>query len=225
MTIKKTISQTFSITKINEYYETKHKERKGLGLSQIGHPCKKWIWLKYNNHPSKTPSGRVLRLFKLGEIIEEELKKDLLRCGYNVFNAQKEIKFEYDDICLTGHIDGIIEGLRESGQLHLLECKSMADKYFKKVVKEGYENYNPQYKAQIHAYMLGLKIKNAFVTVYNKNTSELYQERIKLKKDWILDVISDVFSVIKSKNIPERMCPNKMWWESKICNYRKECFK
>jgi hypothetical protein len=223
--LKKILTRNFSINKIDDYYEASYKGREGLGLSQIGHECNRWLWYQYNNFPHVPPSGRVLRIFQLGELLEKQVKKDLLKVGYNVLNTQKEVKFEFGNLQLIGHIDGIIEKLVESKEPHLWEMKTMSDKYFKEVLKDGYENYSTQYKAQVHAYMLGLKLKNAFITVYNKNTSELYQERIKLKKDWIVGVLSDVFSIIQKKDVPERFCPNEMFWKSKFCDFRKVCWK
>jgi len=100
----------------------------------------------------------------------------------------------------------------------------MNDKGFTRLLKVGYEEYNEQYKAQVHAYMLGLKLKRAFVTVYNKNNSALYQERIKLNPGWIVDKLQDVFSIISKTTIPERSCPRMDFWRAKFCDFYKVCF-
>jgi hypothetical protein len=129
-----------------------------------------------------------------------------------------------DGITLRGSIDGIVTGLIESGQPHLWECKTMNEKGFAKLLKSGYEAYNEQYKAQVHAYMLGLKLNRAFITVYNKNTSEIYQERIALRRDWIIDKLADVFAAINMDHEPERACPRADWWEGRFCSFYERCF-
>jgi hypothetical protein len=168
--------------------------------------------------------GRTLRLFELGNILEDHIAMDLARIGVSVTHRQHPVKFTMDGITLRGSIDGIVSGLIESGQRHLWECKTVNEKGFAKLLKCGYEAYSEQYEAQVHAYMLGLKLTRAFVTVYNKNTSEIYQERIALRRDWIIDKLADVFAAISMESEPERACPRMDHWEAKWCSFYKECW-
>ena len=75
--LKEILSRSFTVNNIDTWYSDNFKNRKGLGLSQIGHECKRWLWYKYNNYDSIPPNGRTLRLFKLGESIENLLYYDL----------------------------------------------------------------------------------------------------------------------------------------------------
>lgn len=219
------INEVSSISAVDRYYEAHYQQRWRLGLSQVGHKCKRYLWYKHFGYQeSQPPSGRTLRLFQLGNLIEDQLFFDLTSAGLIIRDQQKQIKFSMDGITLRGSCDGIISGLIESGQPHLWECKSMNAKGFKKLLMSGYEAYNPQYKAQVHAYMLGLGLDRAFVTVYNKDTSDLYQERIYLQKSWIIDLLSDVFTTLKLSDPPERLCPRVDHWEAKWCNFYQECF-
>jgi len=166
-----------------------------------------------------------LRLFELGDIVEEHIANDLESIGVQVTDKQKRVEFTFNGILLHGSIDGIVTGIIESIVRHLWECKTMNDKGFKRLLKCGYEEYNEIYKAQLHAYMLGLGLNSAFVTVYNKNDSTIYQERIALKKDWIVDKLQDVFSAITMAQMPERSCPRIDWYEAKWCDFYEICFK
>jgi len=218
------INQTSTVSAVDLLYESEFEQRRRLGLSQVGHHCPRYLWYKHRGFDEIPPDGRTLRLFELGNIIEEHLADDLKKAGCNLHSQQKKIKFSYDAITLRGSCDGIIEGLIESSQPHLWECKTMNNKGFTRLLKVGYEKYNEQYKAQVHAYMLGLKLNRAFVTVYNKDNSALYQERIKLDRSWIIDKLQDVFRTITQKTIPERVCPRMDFWQAKFCNFYKECF-
>ena len=122
-----------------------------------------------------------------------------------------------------GHIDGIIEGLVESKQPHLFECKSSSEKRFNDLKKVGYEKWDEKYRAQIHVYMLLLKLKRCLVWVENKNTSEVYTERISVDNEYAVVLLERVFNAIKG-TIPERSCPNSSWYEAKWCGYYNECF-
>jgi len=217
------INKVNSVSAIPAYYESVNKTRGHLGLSQAGHKCPRWLWYKHNGYFEDPIEGRVLQLFQLGNLLEQQLFFDFASAGFSITHDQKEVSFHDGEIRLRGHIDGIITGLMESQQHHLYECKSMNDKGFKRLLKNGYEAYNAQYKFQINAYALALELTNIFVVVYNKNDSTLYQERIKLKKEWIIEKLQDVFSAI-SGDIPDRACPRPDFWEAKWCNYYKECF-
>jgi len=223
--IAEIVNKTSTVKAIDLLYEAKNVQRRRLGLSQIGHKCKRYLWYKHRGFDESPIEGRTLRLFELGNIIEDHIALDLKKIGVTVRGQQHPVKFTMDGVTLTGSIDGIVEGLIESSKPHLWECKTMNEKGFAKLLKHGYEAYNDQYKAQIHAYMLGLKLNRAFVTVYNKNTSAIYQERISLRREWIIDLLNDVFTAISSENIPERACPRMDWWEAKWCAFYETCWQ
>jgi len=218
------INETSTVKAVDLAYEANRAERSHLGLSQAGHKCHRYCWYKHHGYQGKPIDGRILRLFQMGNLVEKQMMFDLAQAGVSITQDQHNVSFDYNGITLKGHIDGVVNGLIESSKPHLFECKTMNDKGFKKLLKDGYESYNEQYRFQIHAYALAMDLKNIFVLVYNKNDSTLYQERIKLNKDWIIDRLQDVFVAI-SKNIPERTCPRVDHWEAKWCDFYGECFK
>ena len=210
---------------LDAMYEARETPRTWLGLSEIGNPCMRYLWYRHHGFSVAPAQGRTLRLFNLGNVIEAHLIEDLRSAGYMVTCQQCTVEFSDNGTVLLGHIDGIIEGLPESSKPHLLEIKTAGDKSFKELVKaRSYEKWNPKYKAQIHAYMIGLKLKRCLSVVYNKNTSEIYSERIRLDKDYAVNLLIDVFHATQQPNPPERKCPNAAWYEAKMCGYYKECF-
>lgn len=202
-----------------------HKPRTRLGLSEIGHHCPRYLWYRHHGYPLPIPDGRVLRLFRLGELIEEQAIIDLKSAGYTMHSHQHEIMFSDNGIELTGHIDGVIEGLVESKQPHLWECKSSSNKRFTELKKTGYEAWDEKYKTQIHVYMLGMRLKRCLVWVENKDTSEIYTERIHLDREYAVQQLQRAFAAIESTNPPERACTSQSWYLAKWCGYSGECFQ
>ena len=191
--------------------------RQHLGLSEIGHKCPRWLWYAHHNTPSKPVEGRIIRLFRTGNIIEDAIISDLESIDIEVTDRQREVEIVNGDIVLRGHIDGIVSG-------QLLEIKSTNEKYFKQLLKVGYEKWNPKYKAQAHVYMVLCDLEECMVIVENKNDSNLYIETLKLDRDYVTKLLIDVFAAITLPEPPERICPDVSWYESKCCKYQEFCF-
>ena len=228
--LTKIINQNYITETIDLEYERRNIKRSYLGLSECGHECKRYLWYVFNQKTvpgldKAVPEGRILRLFQLGNILEEQTRADFMAAGFAMCSDQKEVRFDYQGTTLKGHIDGVMTGLKESDQPHLWEFKTCNQAGFNKLLKlNSYEAWEKKYKFQIHAYALGLKLDRILVTVYNKNTSELYQERIRLDKDWIIKQLQEVFSSITLSDPPERLCPRADWWVAKFCPYQKVCW-
>ena len=221
--LTKILRQNEVTDRVNACYEKAFTPRTHLGLSQAGHECDRFLWYKHNKYVEPAPEGRILRLFELGNSVEDLVVKDLRQAGYMVSGTQKSVVFEWDDVKLTGHIDGLIEGI--TSKTHLLEIKSACLKQFNILKKKGYENWHDTYKFQVHAYCLGLGLQRILAVVYCKDNSELYTERISLDKKWITKKLEHVFEVISSDVMPDRKCPCKSWWKARFCNFSKNCFE
>lgn len=219
------LSQSTPNRIVEAWHEANYTPRSRLGLSEVGHKCNRYLWYTHHGFPALPPPGRMLRLFRLGEMIEEQVITDLLTAGFKVYGRQKEKMLELDGIQLVGHIDGIIEGLIESSKPQLLEIKSSNNKRFNQLLKlNSYEIWNEKYKAQIHVYMLASKLSRCLVWVENKDTSNTYTERINLDKSYAFKVLEKVFNAISSESVPPRSCPKPDWFEVKMCKFQKVCF-
>ena len=215
-----------TIAAIDAWYEAKDSQRSWLGLSQAGHKCQRFLWYRHNGYKGKSIEGRVLRLFQLGNVLEYQVIIDLKSIGIHHHSSQREVYFTQGDLKLTGHIDGIVEGLVESpGTPHLFENKSASKKKFDELVKlDSYQKWNETYYWQTQFYMLGLKLTRAAVFVYCKDDSRLYMERIRLDKEATIAKLQMVFDAI-SGDMPERIQNRADNYECKWCDFYKECFK
>ena len=121
---------------------------------------------------------KLVRVFRLGHAIEDEVVALLELAGFEVKDQQLELgSGEW-----LGHIDGLIDmGRGGIPDWCLLEVKSAKASRFDLLCElDSYEAWSPNYGAQIHAYLHHLppSITDAVVIVYNKDTSEIYEERI-----------------------------------------------
>ena len=212
---------------IDKAYENEYEARTYLGLSQVGHHCPRYLWYCYNNYPQPMPEGRILRLFQLGNVVEDQTIADLKKAGISHFDSQLEVSFEHEGITLRGHIDGKVKGLPENPDKEFLfEHKTCSDKKFTELTRcNNYKLWNEQYWWQVQFYMLGLSLKSTLVIVYNKNTSELYHEFIPIEEERTINKLTDVFNCLLSDQPPERVCPTASWYQAKWCPFYRECFK
>ena len=195
-----------------------------LGLSEIGHPCKRFLWYRSNQYERPVPDGRILRLFRLGNVIETEVIADLKSAGFKISGQQTSVSITINNLTLRGHIDGLISGLAESEKQHVLEVKSANKSQFAKCKKAGFQVWQPKYKVQVQSYMLAMRLDRALAVVYCKDNSELYSERIRLEKRYIQTTLKNVFRAIRSDNPPPRHCPKQDWYEARWCDYQGECW-
>jgi len=214
-----------SVKAVDAWYEAAHEPRNWLGLSRAGHFCDRFLWYCHQGYIGKPPEGRVLRLFRLGKLLEEQVIIDLKSAGFEIHDQQKEVKFTQDDTELAGHIDGIIKGLLEAPATpHLFECKTCSAKKYNELLKKGYRAWNETYYWQTQFYMLALKLKRAAAFVYCKDDSRLCMERIKLDKQATMEKLQHILEVITGTVVPERSCPRVDYYLAKWCQFYEICW-
>jgi len=222
-----------SVEAIDLWYEAQDKQRGYLGLSACGDKCKRKLWYVHNGFFGKPFEGRLLRLFQLGNLLEDQVVADCRATGFFIRQQQREVVFTQDGVTLKGHIDGIIEGIEESPVTpHLFECKSCNRKRFDDLLKkiktldkwDVYRAWSETYYWQVQVYMLGLKLKRAAAFIYCKDTSRLKMVRIKLDRPGTMKKLQTVFEAITSPIEPDRACPRRDYFEAKWCDYYDRCF-
>jgi len=212
---------------IDAYLESTQTYRDWLGLSAIGHKCPRYMWYQARGMQNQTEpkQARLLRTFAFGNAIEDLLALWLKGAGFELTCQQWKVKFTRGDSVLQGSIDGKISGLLEApATTHLWECKSMKNASFNKLLKSGYEAYDEKYRTQIHCYAHGLGLSRIYVTVLNKDTSQIYTERIRTDAEFAESQLNRAFDIVELKHPPDGSCPNSSWYEAKWCDYREFCF-
>lgn len=218
-----------TVRAIYEHYEGKRRQehRPHLGGSQIGNECLRALWYQFRHMDSPSFEGRMLRLFETGHREEDRIIEDLRAIGVTVWSRDpetgKQIRFTSQDGHFALSLDGVVEGLRESKQPHTLEIKTMNDKNFRSMQAKGCEATKPVYWAQcqIGMYLAGLD-RCAFIAV-NKNTDDIYMERIKLNPAEAMKIEARAGEVIWTDKPPARINSDPSFYLCKFCDFRDVC--
>ena len=199
-----------------------------LGFSQIGEECERKLFYGLNI-PTAISDARILRIFKLGHIMETEIIKLLKDSGLTIYDLDEDGKqFEagYFNNKYRGHPDGIVTGLPESKVPHLLEIKTYNEKRFNTLKKEGVKSSDPKYYAQLIVNMGAFDLTRALFVAYNKNTSEMYYERVDYDpfENALLMAKAGRVLDFKTDEQIDRPYPSKDFFKCKFCDYREHCW-
>lgn len=196
-----------------------------LGMSQIGNPDERMLWLNFRwCLPPNSFEPRVSRILDLGQHLEDIIVDYLKKTqGFEVFEKDKKGK-QYTASLLgdhfSGHIDGVIKGLPALKSPAILEIKTANDKRFNNLTSEGsYERWSMEYEAQVHCYMGAFKLDKCLALVYNKNNSDIYTEVINKDEEIFQSMLAKARRIITSENPPESLVPETDW---RIKNLAKE---
>jgi hypothetical protein len=229
-----------TVQAIYQHYERTRgtePQRSYLGASIIGKPCTRALWYDFRWASHKAFDGRMLRLFESGHLQEPRVVADLRGIGCTVWDTNPENGQQWNFIdpdCgghFGGNCDGILTGLPEAPKApHILEVKTHGAKSFAALVKDGVAKAKPQHQAQMQIYMhWTLQLwgeagcDRALYVAVNKDTDEIYTERIKYSKDEAVQLVSRAMSVIFSDQPPARMSQDPTWYECKWCDHHSVC--
>ncbi|MCP4552487.1 MAG: oxidoreductase [Bacteroidetes bacterium] len=197
------------------------EHRPYLGMSQIGHSCERYLWYSFRWCYQEILSARILRLFERGHREEPAVIKALESAGIRVWGDQTEISTCHGHC--KGHNDGICLGVIEAPKTeHLLEIKTMSDKYFKEMKKSGLKVSKPIYYAQMQMYMKHLKLKRGLFISVNKNDDDLYIERVYPDNELVKELERKAESIIFSE-LPPKKKYISTWYECKYCSAKNIC--
>jgi hypothetical protein len=176
---------------IDEALETqnaKQKPRNYLGGSRLGVECARALQFEFFNTPKdegKDFNGKTLRTFQIGHTLEWMIAKWLQDAGLDLRTAKKDgyqFGFSTGNGYIKGHIDGVIVGgPEECGPYpQLWECKTAKGSKWREMEKHKIKKANWTYYIQCQLYMAYMELTEnpALFTAINKDTSELYFERV-----------------------------------------------
>jgi hypothetical protein len=199
-----------------------NKLRPYLGMSELGHSCARYLWYTFRwCYKGRELDRRTQRLLKRGQREEEVIINELKRIGILCWGDQDEVTMAHGHC--KGHRDGVCIGVKEAPKTeHILEIKTMSEKYFKDVQKKGIQISKPTYYAQAQIYMYKFKLTRTLFICVNKNNDGLYIERIKLDKEFAKELEKKAEDIILSV-FPPKKTFDSTWYECKFCDARFIC--
>ena len=218
-----------TIEAIYQHYKDKRKNdhRPHLGGSQIGNDCSRALWYQFRHAWSPSFDGRMLRLFETGDREEDRVVSNLRAVGVKVWERDpdtgKQVRFEGCGGHFALSLDGVGEGFAESSKPHTLEFKTMNEKNFKTTKNMGVQKAKPVYWAQCQIGMHLSGLDWCYFFAVNKNTDEMYGERIKLDKAEAQGLMDKADGIVFSALPPSKLHEDPSNWQCKFCNYWAVC--
>ena len=202
-----------------------------LGISIIGHPCARYLWLYFRWFGHELFPGRIYRLFRRGKREEETIVEDLRNAGIeidHVLDGQLTLDFGCH---VMGHPDGFIKsGVPEAPKTeHIAEFKTHSSESFKALIREGVKEAKPMHWAQMQCGMIGASrlfghtVDRALYAAVNKDTDEYYFERVRLDEPEALRIIKRGQDTATDDFIPLRLSSKPDWWQCSLCFFHGFC--
>lgn len=211
----------------NYIAKRKNEHRPHLGGSQIGNECDRALWYQFRWAWSPEFEGRQLRLFETGDREEERIVSNLRAVGVTVWDRDpetgKQIRFTACDGHFALSLDGVGEGFAESGKPHTLEFKTMNEKNFAAMKAKGVKETKPVYWAQCQIGMHLAEIDRCVFLAVNKNTDELYMERIKYDAAEGMMLMAKAERIVFAATPPARLSEDPSFFKCRFCPYKPVC--
>lgn len=212
------------VAAIYEQYEKREAaelSRGYLGASGIGKECKRALWYAFRWASNEKFDGRMLRLFQTGHLEEPRMVADLRAIGANVYDVNpadgKQFGFVGHSGHARGHMDGCAQGIPSGGRKwHVLEFKTHSAKSFTTLKKDGVKKAKPEHYAQMTWYMGKSGMDRALYLAKNKDTDELYSERIEFDKVFFEQLEAKFDSIIFAASPPAKISEDPKFY---ICNW------
>lgn len=202
--------------------------RNHLGASGIGAECERAIWYSWRWATRARHTGRLLRLFQTGHLAEERFVSDLRRIGVTVLDLDPETGRQWNLRDPSGHfggsMDGVAIGFAEAPKTwHVCEFKTHSAKSFASLKKDGVAKSKPQHWAQMQVYMQLAGLDRAFYLAVNKDTDELYQERIHHDAEGALRLLAKAERILGAAQPPARITDDPAFFQCRFCDHAKVC--
>lgn len=215
--------------KIDKWHENNREwPRAHLGLSLLGHPCNRWIWLNFRWAVVERFPGRMLRLFRRGHREEQTIVEDLRAIGIEIHHTEAD--GEQTRVDFGSHVSGSVDGIIERGvpgaenTRHIAEFKTHSLKSFRELEKNGVLKAKKQHWWQMQGYMLGTGIERALYVAVCKDNDEMYTERVYFDEEKAKALIRRGHSLALCERLPEPLSADSTWWQCKMCPAHNFCF-
>lgn len=199
-----------------------------LGASIIGHHCERYLWYCFRQCCKPDFDGRMYRLFETGDLEESRFIKELRAIGCTVHDVT-ELGEQFEVSALgghfSGHMDGCALGIPEAPKTwHVLEFKTHNAKSFKELKKKGVKESKPQHYAQMQVYMHLTGMKRALYLARNKDTDDLFSERVHYETIYALQLMDRAKTIIESTAPPERIASRPDHYQCSWCDAKQICW-
>lgn len=219
------------VAAIYEQYERRNESEKArtyLGASIIGRECARSLWYGFRWAAKEKFDGRMLRLFQTGHLSEPRFVADLRSIGAEVYEVDpangQQFGFKDHGGHMKGHMDGCATGIPMGGKKwHVLEFKTHSSKSFEKLKKDGVKKAKPEHYAQVTWYMGKSGMERALYLAVNKDTDELYSERIEFDPAEFAKIQARAEGIIFAGQPPTKISEDPKFYLCGWCTFNSVC--
>jgi|TARA_R100000030_G_scaffold90705_7_gene75485 hypothetical protein len=217
---------------IAEIYHQIHRaaspwQRDHLGCSGLGDDCERKIWYSWRWWRPPEFDGRILRLFRRGEIEETWLISDLRSAGVQVSEGP-DLGRQWRTSALGGHLGGSMDaallGLKEAPKTwHCAEFKTHNKKSFDDLEKKRVRKSKPMHYAQMQLYchLFGLS-RWAYFAVC-KDDDRIYYERGEYDRYYAGELVEKARRIIEASEPPAKISEREDYYQCRWCHHREAC--
>jgi hypothetical protein len=211
-------------------------QRDYLGGSRLGDICARRLqyeYLKAPRDPDGGFSGKSLRIFALGHVLEDLAIEWLRKAGFDLRTRNRhgeQFGFTAAGGRVQGHADGVIvAGPEDFAAPALWECKSANAKNWREIAKHGVAKAKPVYAAQIALYQayLGLTETPALFTAINKDTCEIWHELVPFDAALAQSSSDKAVTILRACDAGEllpRHTSDPEHFECRFCAWKARCW-
>lgn len=205
------------------------REEKVLYFSEVGDPCPRRLWYRYNQPEVATkPDGRALLKFFYGDMLEELVLNVAEDAGHSVTNKQERVIYDIGDgWVVRGRIDAVIDGV-------VVDVKSVT-KYSEEKFKNDLQDDPFGYYQQLNGYAAALNNDNAgFVTIQkelghvNYYPIEVNKGLFRMQAEHAVETVSldspDTINRLPAVPQSKTSKNKKLCTSCGYCNYKKQCW-
>lgn len=205
----------------NAMVNNQDEVRTYIGASSIGNPCARSIWYRYNNYDAEPRSHKLLRTFAIGKKLEGVVLDCLEQAGLSLARTWYDL-YDKDIPEFQGHVDAVwMDDVGNSKAI--LEVKTARDSSFNVFVKRGLKYWYPIYYSQVQSYMGMSGIHEAYVIALNKDTSELYDERVLFDLNYYNELKRKVRRILDAVEAPNRINNSPLYFMCRVCPFKAVC--
>lgn len=226
--------ESATVQAIYDAYKAKgdaEPQRGYLGASIAGRECDRFLWFTFRGAVREEKDGRIYRLLERGDLEEPRIVADLRAIGCEVIDRDPATGDQWElpgDVLgghFSGHMDAVVKGVPEApATWHVGEFKTSNTKNFAKLAKEGVRAAKPDHFAQMQVYMGGFGLTRALYVACNKDTDELYAERVKFDRAFFTALMERAGRIIRTSQAPERVASRPDDWRCKFCDAHALCW-
>ena len=220
-----------TVDAIYRSYEARREPPRGhLSASVIGRPCSRQLWFSFRWAYAEQHSGRLLRLFERGQREEPALSADLRAIGVQLHTVDPRTGRQFEFSAVGGHVggsmDGAALGFQEAPKAwHVVEYKTHGAKSYATLTDKGVHGAKPEHYAQVQLYMKWSGMDRAMYLGVNKDTDDIYAERIRFDKTEAERLEAKAARIVESPTPLIGISADPAWYQCKICPAANLCHR